>query len=625
MFLAQQYRPRTFMRALSFASARDMGPSGLLLTTSLPFTVMLYANLEAYDQNGAIFHCGQDWQLWVEPVDGREVVGLRAVIGGGLDIIGEENKGDRNYRIPRGELNTHLAFTYSGNGNVSGLKIYVNGVEITTLTTNSNTAPASFTNGNITLGTSKKMSVYSAYVCSGVLSPSLIAQAAVRGQLPDGITALWGYSGAGPFRTSGFAWLKTFLYNRGEARIIPFQVYGDEFMDPVNLGQRVIHSPVYRSYNGRLSDFKTDTGEIILSTQMRGGAGYSRDGLLATVKDGRLHFFCRAKANNPLAQESHQATPFVLTDFGVLAVQEDRHNSPTYVHRITDFEDQVSQIDYNFGTQNAYLNLGYLPNGNIFMNCRDGNNYRYQSFWQSSDDGQTFTKYIVSDTGNNDLWNYPVNVVGTDIVYCSTLFRDNSQASTRFFTDIFIYYTTDGQTFTSLDGAVTKDVIAGQFFTLAEMQANCLAYHTEDPASSSTLVVEGSEVLDDGTMLMYVRDRYDEAMHRVRVASNAVDTKKLTVLPPGRAQIKYISPGVYDAFVYEDRGGNFPSIVRYRTDDDFASIDAGMEIYDGTLESFVMYMSPQSAPGDPVLLYANVFTDKQNEDTKLLIYEYVPA
>lgn len=609
--------PSERFRVSSFASDQATGQT-LTLTPGQAFSAQAFVNFRAFSRTGTFF--GAPGVLEMRLLDGTDAknrdVEIRLGGASGIVIHGAEDgytKAPSDY-LHCTFLNAHIGVTYNGSGTADGMSLYLNGDPVDVIATSDN-APGGALQGPVSLW--GDMDTYLLEVAPGVQSP---AQMKALGATPAVIgSSLYLFEGQARYRKAGFiagAFGKWMLPSAD--RIIDAGLWGGE-----KLGNQTNNysygSPTEQFVNELVNQYVPSENRTYIATCANRGGGYARDGYMGYYDHDKKFFalYKRVPSQTRRNAESHQVLSMIHTPPGwQITGQEDLHNSPLYIHRVQGEEEGEAEYIQELGGQNAYVHFGYVGD-RLLLACREGEVYNFNRCWRSDDHGLTWSGgERVSDTGNLDLWNYPQTYrIGDTFYLCS---RVRNQSNRTHFA-IYITTTTDGETFTSLDGQMTKNITLGQYFSPTEFEDHCLLYKTADPALETT--VNMFMLKEVGSNLAGIlRDEYlNESYYWTYDGSLSLRT----IPNPGLSNsIIPLGPdGAYDIYTRKETSQNFWEVWKYQTLDNFASYDAGERISPPGINIVKLTLTRDYEPGMPLLFTCSALIDAPRQVTGLWLYD----
>ena len=137
--------------------------------------------------------------------------------------------------------------------------------------------------------------------------------------------------------------------------------------------------------------------------------------------------------------------------------------------------------------------------GRIFMNYRGSANKNYITY--SDDDGDTWsTPRLIAQTRLGGYWMYPRQIFSNDKYRTFSSVYHTGRA--RYWKGYY-YETTDGETYSNIDGSFTKNIITQGHITWQELDAHFLVF--ED--SINNVVIGANWLGTDGIVRCHVMDK----------------------------------------------------------------------------------------------------------------------
>jgi len=534
---------------------------------------------------------------------------------------------------------SHIVATYNGSGAVSGMKIYINGVESTFVTQETNGAPTAFSTDSIYIRGGVGYNRFSLYNIE--LSAADVATLYNGGTPGAGIgtTPMLSHSVAENDKENsvGVSGERYVDYTFPGQTVFPFRL-GESWAEIPNgvrwggastssLVPIITTSPIGGEYYSPLSYYDRDSGITYISTQRRKHSGYDRksDYLRFDHTSRRLTFVSRIESIQTQVADVHMVRPLTITPQGnFLTVQENTHNSPIFHYTSSDFSQWTQQP--NFGSQLAYANF-FTIQDTTFNFLRQ--NFTNSRIYATSNGGGVWNNYGELCRLGTDGWAYPwVRQYTTDTAYLFISSREIGGG--KGFNGLFVVKTGDGRNYSLLDGSITKNTVNSEFFTPAELKSN----HYIDTIvgeTSSTISLDILDAVIDSSGAVHVVYQNSETGQDYYIFWNGSQwTRRVMPTPYYYGDFRKTSVLIwkggdnFDYFLMEERTPNINTVYKYETTDGFQTITNGVLMSDPTKSVMQILGQDNRRLGDPVLILGTVVQNDGAESSGLYIYEYTP-
>jgi len=188
------------------------------------------------------------------------------------------------------------------------------------------------------------------------------------------------------------------------------------------------------------------------------------------------------------------ATVLILPDGRILTAASDIHNEFVSIKRSTsayDLNTFTELVVLDFGLRPAYFTMTLIGTV-IHATFRD--QFERQYITKSTNYGETWSTPVKILELPTENWAYPRSVFSETEIILIVNVRDFSQSG-EVYTNGFLVRSSDGVTFTNVDGTFSKDITVSHF-TEAELVANC-------EIGTDIGRVSGGIQADDGTIWIH--------------------------------------------------------------------------------------------------------------------------
>lgn len=520
----------------------------------------------------------------------------------------------------------HLVITYDGTG-ATGVKMYVDGYLIATTTVTNTLASNPENLSTIHFGTSTMCDISTSRVFSKALSAAEVTTLYNEGQ-PLETTAISNKVFDLDFDGTAVPATMNLLVRNGNQSLSGNKINYNTYGRSGDTGVDIYDSPFTDARTALYYD--ASTNRTYLSWQQRPYLGGNRQGMITYIDHTGRYVTPSYPIGylSPGGHDSHgQPSCIVTPDNEVLVVSEDQHLTPIYCKKTTGKDitntTQVSTITGN----NSYPGFCKLGT-DLYVITRGGTGVDLMRDYisKSTNSGATWTRKVLLELNNG---------TGTDRAYFDVIYHPTKlilglrlrEDALEIYTTIYYIESTDGHTFTNIDGTWSKDIDVEPRINRTDLETNCLVRF-----SATTDVTMKGWALVDGDPIGFSNEGEAEYVY-VWWNGTAWQTKPVALpdfIPgesagnAGRGDRWFIHPYTRDhqvLFRLELRGG-FDVVVKYETEDEWDTWDAGTIISDTDKDHQQLFMT-YNTDADKLILAANQLTGV-NGNTNIWIYEYVP-
>jgi hypothetical protein len=610
------------------SSAFDTGES-IALGGDESFTIAGWVNLKDFSCTGFLFGTSS---VEVEVLDSDDDDFLRKkvrfTIKDSISIEGSTFIEAISSLLEPSGLNIHITVTYSGSGLASGMKIYINGDQLSISNVVNNAISGAIPVQNITIGNNSCSLHY--YEVSGYNSDLSHDQIRTLSKsLLNSLSPSFTVSGTEQNRPTGFfsQMFRNFQMGNDVARTCRLGVWGGRkgFDTFSSFG-----SPIDGSFYRGQAYYNPIDGKTYIATQSRPGPGYSRDAYVGVFDHEKrvLTITNNCKAETDLTRDNHQAPVIITTlDSSILVFNEDQHNSPMYVYKFSNDQKGEVESTTSIGSNTAYAQAFYLGS-DLFMICRNGNDYEKRLIYKSTDDGDTWDAGTIFSQVQSSQWNYGTTAVFEDsILYHIGQIRTGGGISPFRYT--YTLQTNDGVNFCNMDSTYCKDVSVS-----AWDYSEIIEYALLDSAIASDQSVGFFDALVDTANRLHIimsspelgllqRGMYDNGVLSIDTLSFLDSISTDRARGSNTTVMVYKGGYSFDLFQARDTLGS-EHVIKYTTTDNFQTFGSGQIVSEGSIDFGAATTTRIQIADRRVLV---VFTKLENSDTgetSLWIYEYNP-
>jgi hypothetical protein len=290
--------------------------------------------------------------------------------------------------------------------------------------------------------------------------------------------------------------------------------------------------------------------------------------------------------------DTHNTRSFTVTDRKFLFLQ----GYPHYVHTPNSFYMETSGPEYDLTeitnrvvrggvpsgicAMSQYPNITVLTDGKILVATQgwDGTNGGFLNNFMTTDFGNSWEKVTVASTEDSDDWFYPAvpynNVVGDwHYVFIKHLVDIGED-----YNYLYMVKTQDGRTFYNMNESYSKNVTGNNYFTKAQLQANCMVFDASAlPGNCQTHTVN----VDENGIPHLIAGDGNGGWQLIRWNGTAwvtqvldfgltdVVTSDSTVIAAWATQFLHpkSTPGHYDMYFLYDPGNDLWQITKFTTTD----------------------------------------------------------
>jgi hypothetical protein len=517
------------------------------------------------------------------------------------------------------KINTHIAVTYSGTSNTSGMSIYVNGVEVERDNLYTLGKPVFSTGDFLKVGSSScKLKLYNLSSYSYDLTAAQVNTLFTSVDAQIGTPSKY-ITGTDAYKQSGFfdnIFQKWKIPRSG--RVVSIPVWGDEANSSLDyrspIGGGVFYAP-FILYN-------SDQNKSYIGTGARGGPGFARGYYIASFDhtNNNLQIDKKIDGASPLIQDYHHTSTIVLgKDSSLIQVSEKTHSGDTYIYKQSNYEGEFEKIDSITGGTLAYTQPFYIGS-NLFVIGRK--QYDQNTIYKSIDDGDSWgSANTVTDLDAGDwayLHTYPH---GDSIVYFGCINRNQSAGGE--YDQIFLLKSTDGENFCNISGSRCEDITIG-VWDINELKAHAAIDSTTNGTNS--VVFDFSMVDTSGRFhTVYNNGQTSAIIHAMYDGGWTYDTIETPIVSRFSVLV-YKGGDSFDVWQITDEGDT-EKVTKKTTTDNFLSFgDTETMFVNNYSDNGRMLLNVTQNQGQnvPVIIATSVNVDDIRQQSALWIYEYNP-